>query len=217
MRVDVPCTDCSDIDTYHFPITRVVEEDFIYYDMGVSNQDFPRSQDMNQPVNDKQRYEPWNAVYIEWPPWRFYTHFERLSNTNTMTLPSGIYRITKWGSHDQPQVLTLQNGLVTVLPPDAAPEQDQEVTLWHAHASITYRCLQWRVEVQEDGKVAIQNPAKFFPSRSFSYEGEAERGKRIIPGPLSDFPTRFWRVEPAPQLPFPVPYLSVCNPSTLLV
>jgi hypothetical protein len=106
-----------------------------------------------------------------------------------MTLPSGVYHISLWGSHDQPQLLTLQDGQLTVLPPGAVPEKDQE----------------WRVEV-EDGKVAIQIPANLFPSRSFSYEGEAERGKRIILGPVSDFPTRFWRVEPAPQLPFPVPY-----------
>ncbi|EDQ99382.1 uncharacterized protein LACBIDRAFT_316607 [Laccaria bicolor S238N-H82] len=108
-----------------------------------------------------------------------------------MTLPSGIYRITQWGSHDQPQVLTLQDELVTVLPPGAAPEKDQE----------------WGVRVREDGLVAtVQNPANLFPSRSLSYEGDAERGKRVIPGPFTDFPTRFWRVEPAPQLPLPVPY-----------
>ena len=45
-----------------------------------------------------------------------------------MSLPPGIYRITQWGSHAQPQVLTLQNGLVTVLAPGTAPERDQEVT-----------------------------------------------------------------------------------------
>ena len=134
-----------------------------------------------------------------------------------MTLPSGTYRITQWGSHGLPQVLTLENGLVTILPPGAAPEKDQEVTLQQAHASVTYRCSQWRVEVREDGQVAIQNPANRFPSSSLSYEGEAERGKRVIPGPVSDFPTHFWHVEPAPEKPFPVPYLSVCDHSTLLV
>ncbi|EDR10175.1 uncharacterized protein LACBIDRAFT_293764 [Laccaria bicolor S238N-H82] len=107
-----------------------------------------------------------------------------------MSLPPGTYRITQWGSHAQSQVLTVENGLVTILAPGAAPEKNQE----------------WRVEVLEDGKVAIQNPANRFPSSSLSYEGEAERGKRIIPGPVSDFPTRFWRVEPAPQRPLPVPY-----------
>jgi hypothetical protein len=134
-----------------------------------------------------------------------------------MTLPSGIYHISLWGSHGQPQLLTLKDGDITVLPPGVVPEKDQEVTLQHAHASVTYRCSQWRVEVVEDGQVAIQIPANRFPSSSLSYEGEAERGKRIILGPVSDFPTRFWRVEPAPQLPLPVPYLSVCNCSTLLV
>ena len=44
-----------------------------------------------------------------------------------MTLPTGSYRITQWGSHDQPQVLTLADGLVTILAPGAAPEKDQEV------------------------------------------------------------------------------------------
>ena len=49
-------------------MTTVVEIDFIYYDLGVSNQlDFPGSQGIDQPVKDKHRYEPWNVVYIEWP------------------------------------------------------------------------------------------------------------------------------------------------------
>ena len=90
-------------------------------------------------------------------------------------------------------------------------------SLTHSRGVRHLRCLQWRVEVLEDGKVAIQNPANLFPSRSLSYEGEAERGKRVIPGPVSDFPTHFWRVEPAPQRPLPIPYLSVCNRSTLLI
>ena len=71
------------------------------------------------------------------------------------------------------------------------------------------------MENLEDGKVAIQIPANIFPSRSLSYEGEAEEGRRIIPGRLSDFPTREWRIERAPQLPFPVPYLSVRHPYVL--
>lgn len=38
-----------------------------------------------------------------------------------------------------------------------------------------------------------------------------EAGERIVLGSVSDFPTpsREWRAEPAPQLPLPVPYLSV--------
>jgi len=63
MRIDVLCTDCSDIDAYYFLMTRFVEVDFNYYDLGASNQGFP-SQVMNQPVNDKHRYELWDAVYI---------------------------------------------------------------------------------------------------------------------------------------------------------
>ena len=47
-------------------MTTVVEIDFIYYDLGVSNQsDFPDSQGVDQPVNDKHRFEPWRVVYIE--------------------------------------------------------------------------------------------------------------------------------------------------------
>ena len=53
-----------------------------------------------------------------------------------MTLPTGIYRITQWGSHDQPQVLTLADGLVTILAPGAAPEKDQ-LTDTLMHLSLT--------------------------------------------------------------------------------
>lgn len=106
-------------------------------------------------------------------------------------LPNGVYRITQWGSHGQtPQVLTLLDGQVTALPPGGAPERDQE----------------WRLQNLPNGKVAIQIPADIFPSRSLSYEGEAEQGKRIIPGRVWDFPTREWEIEVAPQKPLPVPY-----------
>lgn len=45
-----------------------------------------------------------------------------------MTLPNGVYRISKWGASEQPQVLTLtEDGSVTILPPGAAPEKDQKV------------------------------------------------------------------------------------------
>ena len=67
--------------------------------------------------------------------------------------------------------------------------------------SVTYLTnlfQQWRLENgREEETQALQNPAKFFPSRSLSYEGEAEEFKRIIPGPTSDFPTREWSIEPA--------------------
>ena len=72
------------------------------------------------------------------------------------------------------------------------------------------------MENLEDGKVAIQIPADIFPSSSLSYEGEPEAGKEIVPGRVSDFPTREWRIERAPQLPFPVPYLLVGHPDVLL-
>ncbi|MFJ9776748.1 hypothetical protein ACIRVF_36870 [Kitasatospora sp. NPDC101157] len=59
------------------------------------------------------------------------------------------------------------------------------------------------MEVREDGTIiAIQIPARLFPSCSLSYK-EPEAGERVILGPLSDFPTREWRIEPAPQQPAP--------------
>ena len=71
--------------------------------------------------------------------------------------------------------------------------------------------FQWRVVVLENGNVAIQYPAHLRPSRSLSYEKPPEEGKRIFLGPPFDFPTCEWRIEPAPQKPLPVPYLSVWN------
>ncbi|PPQ93350.1 hypothetical protein CVT25_014479 [Psilocybe cyanescens] len=128
-----------------------------------------------------------------------------------MTLPSGIYRISQWGTFEQPQILTATEDGVTVLPPGSAPVRDQEVKCRFLTRSwsVTYLISQWSVESLPDGKVAIQIPARLFPSRSLSYEGEPELGKKIILGPVFDFPTREWRVEPAPQLPLPVPYLRV--------
>ena len=67
--------------------------------------------------------------------------------------------------------------------------------------------FQWFVEVSEDG-VVIQHPPLIWPSRSLSYK-EPEEGNRIILGPVADFPTRKWRVQLAPQRPFPIPFLSV--------
>lgn len=43
-----------------------------------------------------------------------------------MTLSTGVYRIVQWG---QPQLLTVDNGRVTVLPPGRALQRDQEVRL----------------------------------------------------------------------------------------
>ncbi|MEW2707798.1 hypothetical protein AB0948_22695 [Streptomyces koyangensis] len=61
------------------------------------------------------------------------------------------------------------------------------------------------MEVTPDGRCAIQTPARVFPSRSLSYK-EPEKGERVILGPVSDFPTREWTIEPAPQTPMPQPY-----------
>ena len=85
---------------------------------------------MNQPVNNKHRYELWNAVYIVWPSLIILHPLRTLPNTNTMTLPPGIYRITQWGTHGQPQVLTVDSDEnVTVASPSEAPDKAQEVTL----------------------------------------------------------------------------------------
>ncbi|WP_433261556.1 hypothetical protein ACQPZF_27145 [Actinosynnema sp. CS-041913] len=108
------------------------------------------------------------------------------------TLKSGVYRIVSWSSAMSPEarVLTAGENGVTVAAPGAAPEREQEFS----------------VEVREDGTLcAIQIPARLFPSRSVSYK-EAEMGERVILGPVSDFPTREWKIEPAPQNPLPIPY-----------
>ncbi|MFF8717585.1 hypothetical protein ACF07T_40270 [Streptomyces sp. NPDC015184] len=76
---------------------------------------------------------------------------------------------------------------MTVAPPGAADEQT------------------FSLVPGPDGTGAIQIPAFIFPSRSLSYK-ESEKGERVILGPLSDFPTREWRIEPAPQLSDPQPY-----------
>ena len=66
------------------------------------------------------------------------------------------------------------------------------------------------MEVKEDSQlVAIQfYPKPIFLSRSLSYK-EPEAGERIILGPLTDFPTREWRIVHVLQKPLPDLYLSV--------
>ncbi|MFF8771140.1 hypothetical protein [Kitasatospora sp. NPDC015120] len=107
------------------------------------------------------------------------------------TLSSGVYRIVSWPGALGPEarVLTAGEDGVTVTAPGAAPEREQEFS----------------VEVKPDGLCAIQIPARLFPSRSLSYR-EAESGARVILGPVSDFPTREWRITPAPQRPLPAPF-----------
>ncbi|EDQ99384.1 uncharacterized protein LACBIDRAFT_316609 [Laccaria bicolor S238N-H82] len=53
-----------------------------------------------------------------------------------MTLPTGVYRIVQWG---QPQLLTVENGHVTALPPGRALLRGQE----------------WFIKTLENGTVAI--------------------------------------------------------------
>ncbi|MFJ2171399.1 hypothetical protein ACIOHE_00595 [Streptomyces sp. NPDC087851] len=106
-------------------------------------------------------------------------------------LKSGVYRIVSWPGELVPEarVLTAGENGVTVTAPGAAPEREQEFS----------------VEVREDGRAAIQIPARLFPSRSLSYK-EPEKGERVILGPVSDFPTREWTIELAPQMPLPPPF-----------
>ncbi|WP_251096652.1 hypothetical protein [Streptomyces sp. Caat 7-52] len=105
-----------------------------------------------------------------------------------MTMPSGKCVISCWSdTNGEKRVLTASENGVTVAPPGAADEQ-------------TFSLIPG-----PDGTVAIQIPALIFPSRSLSYK-EPEKGERVILGPLSDFPTREWRIEPAPQMPAPTPY-----------
>ncbi|NLU69579.1 hypothetical protein [Streptomyces sp. HNM0574] len=106
-------------------------------------------------------------------------------------LSSGVYRIVSWPDATGPdaRVLTAGANGVTVTAPGAASEREQEFS----------------VEVLEDGTCAIQVPARLFPSRSLGYK-EPEKGERVVLGPLSDFPTRVWKVEPAPQAPQPAAY-----------
>ncbi|MFJ4961263.1 hypothetical protein EES43_09220 [Streptomyces sp. ADI96-02] len=106
-------------------------------------------------------------------------------------LKSGVYRIVSWPGELVPEarVLTAGENGVTVTAPGAAPEREQEFS----------------VEVREDGLAAIQIPARLFPSRSLSFK-EAEKGERVILGPVSDFPTREWKITPAPQKPHPAPF-----------
>ncbi|MFQ3563066.1 hypothetical protein QZN11_40530 [Streptomyces gramineus] len=107
------------------------------------------------------------------------------------SLKSGVYRIASWPGAQGPEarVLTAGENGVTVAPPGAVPEREQEFS----------------VEVKPDGTCAIQIPARVFPSRSLSYK-EPEKGEKVILGPVADFPTREWKIEPAPQLPYPHPY-----------
>ena len=62
-----------------------------------------------------------------------------------MSFPAGVYRIARWGSHEHGQILTVKDDHVTVLPPGAAPEKDQEViVVFFLQAlawSVTNQCL----------------------------------------------------------------------------
>ncbi|MFJ4711826.1 hypothetical protein [Streptomyces sp. NPDC088785] len=119
------------------------------------------------------------------------------------TMKSGVYRIVSWPGELVPEarVLTAGEDGVTVTAPGAAPEREQEFS----------------VEVREDGVAAIQFPARLFPSRSLSYRN-AEAGERAVLGPVSDFPTREWKIEPAPQKPLPPPcFLRVPGQDLMLV
>ncbi|MEV7753754.1 hypothetical protein [Streptomyces griseofuscus] len=93
------------------------------------------------------------------------------------TLSFGVYRIFTGSAGPEARYLTAGEDGVTVLPSGAAPAREQEFS----------------VEVREDGRAAVQIPARLFPSRSLSYK-EPEKGQRVILGPMSDFPTREWKI-----------------------
>ena len=61
-----------------------------------------------------------------------------------MSLPAGIYRISRWpgGSNEQGSILTLKDNRVTLLPPGEVPERDQEVTVaFDKPLVVTNECL----------------------------------------------------------------------------
>lgn len=93
------------------------------------------------------------------------------------TLSSGVYRIFSGSPGPAAQYLTASENGVTVAHKGSAPEREQEFS----------------VECRSDGVCAIQSPARLFPSRSLSYK-EPEKGERVILGPVSDFPTREWKI-----------------------
>jgi hypothetical protein len=101
------------------------------------------------------------------------------------TLYNGAYRIFALGEGIAPEaaILSATEQGVTLAGKGAVPEREQEL----------------RVERAEGGH-AIQFPAQIIPSASLSYR-EPESGDRLILGPLSDFPTRVWNIEPLPAGP----------------
>ncbi|MEU6954393.1 hypothetical protein [Streptomyces sp. NPDC045714] len=106
-------------------------------------------------------------------------------------LRNGTYRIFALGEGIAPEaaILTATEQGVTLAGKGAVPEREQE----------------WRVERAEGGS-AIQFPAQIIPSASLSYK-EPEKGERGILGPLSDFPTRVWNIEPLPIGVIPEPFV----------
>ncbi|PPQ93351.1 hypothetical protein CVT25_014480 [Psilocybe cyanescens] len=74
-----------------------------------------------------------------------------------MSLPSGIYRISQWGTFEQPQVLTATEDGVTVSPPGSVPAREQEVR----YRFLTSSCI--RVTDQE--LIVGVSPIKIHPTQ----------------------------------------------------
>ncbi|MEW1721465.1 hypothetical protein [Streptomyces sp. NPDC093109] len=112
-------------------------------------------------------------------------------SSSLANLRNGTYRIFALGEGIAPEaaILTATEQGVTLAGKGAVPEREQE----------------WRVERAEGG-TAIQFPAQIIPSASLSYK-EPQSGERLILGPLSDFPTRIWNVEPLPIGIIPEPFV----------
>ncbi|MFK0044718.1 hypothetical protein ACIQU4_11510 [Streptomyces sp. NPDC090741] len=106
-------------------------------------------------------------------------------------LRNGTYRIFALGEGIAPEaaILTATEQGVTLAGKGAVPEREQE----------------FRVERAEGG-YAIQFPAQIIPSASLSHK-EPQSGDRLILGPLSDFPTRVWNIEPLPLGLLPEPFV----------
>jgi hypothetical protein len=98
-------------------------------------------------------------------------------------LPPGIYRITVAGSVE-PECLTRTEQGVTILPPGARPDREQE----------------WRVLPVKDGNIIIEKPSPIFPSQYLAYKGSNEKpeeGDRIVYR-VAEFPPNEWHLVIAP-------------------
>ncbi|MEU5002043.1 hypothetical protein [Streptomyces sp. NPDC021622] len=91
-------------------------------------------------------------------------------------LPPGIYRIRL----DDQRLTTSQDGPVVLLPPGAAPEQEQE----------------FMVRGTPEGNYVITRPSNLFPSTYLTYDEAPEKpdaGARLLLR-VSEFPPCEWKI-----------------------